>query len=347
MYKARKGARPVEGYGEPVLRIVPVLLLLILAACGPRGDATPAPPLGPEHYAIADDDTPANGEHLRYAAPEVGRAGGLDIAITEFAADDARPPIALVGVVHVADAPYFEAVQAELDRYPVVLYEGVKPEEFSNEDFQKSFTEKGGDAAQLQRDLTGWFGFQYQLDAIDYTRKNFVHADMSMEDFLAAGGGKFIPQVGENAEVPTAPSGDTDTDTDSDTPTETPAKSNGSLGVDVRSTWQKVKAIGDAVLGRPGPMRSMARKMFAKTMGTTDIGRALEMQPGFSELILIKRNEVVIERLNEVLPEATGPIAIFYGAAHMDDLQERLEAMGYKRTGARWLRAWAIRPPLR
>ena len=116
----------------------------------------------------------------------------------------------------------------------------------------------------------------------------------------------------------------------------------------MRSTWSAVKAFGDMALGKPGPLRSLARKMFAKTMGTTDIGQALEMRPGFSQLILIDRNKVVMERLKEVLPTTEGSIAIFYGAAHMEDLQERLlEELGYERSGGRWMRAWAIRPPLR
>ncbi len=36
-------------------------------------------------------------------------------------------------------------------------------------------------------------------------------------------------------------------------------------------------------------------------------------------------------------------IAIFYGAAHMPDMEERLLAMGFTKTGERWLRAWDLR----
>lgn len=345
MHKRGKAGRPKQGYRLDVMRrLVPVLLLL-LAACGPDRDRTPAPPLGPEHYVIDADDVPKPGQHIRYAAARPGKAGGLDIAITDYAAQDGGPTVSLVGVVHVADPQYFDTLQVELDRYPTVLYEGVKPEDLSNEEFQRSFTEKGGEAAELQRDLAGWFGFEYQLDAIDYGRKNFIHADMSMEDFLAEGGGEFIPQVGERAGTSSAD--DDEGPSRQDGEAAATVEKVGAVGTDIRSTWNAVKKFGDLALGVPGPLRSMARKMFAETMGTTDIGRVLEMRPGFSELILIRRNEVVIDRLKQVLPRAEGAIAIFYGAAHMDDLEERLEAMGYTRTGGRWLRAWAIRPPLR
>ena len=37
-----------------------------------------------------------------------------------------------------------------------------------------------------------------------------------------------------------------------------------------------------------------------------------------------------------------GTIAIFYGAAHNPDLEERLNAIGYTRTSKRWMTAWKI-----
>ena len=121
MYKARKARGPKQRYREPVLRRLAPLLLLALAACGAPLDRTPAPPLGPEHYTIAPDDVPAEGRHIRYAAPTPGKAGGLDIAITDYAPKDGGPTVALVGVVHVADPHYFDLLQQELDRYRIVL----------------------------------------------------------------------------------------------------------------------------------------------------------------------------------------------------------------------------------
>jgi len=323
-----------------------VFVLLLLAGCGPDRSRPPAAPLGPEHYVIAPEDRPEPGAYLRYAPPAVGQAGGLDIAITHLTPADGGPAVALVGVVHVADKPYFDTLQQELDGYDIVLYEGVKPEQLSNVDWQRSFTEGGGEAANLQRDLAGWFGFAYQLEAIDYGRKNFVHADMSMEAFLAAGGGDMIPGAGKKASARAAD--DAPAPAGADEEATTTAGEVGAVGTPIQSTWKAVKAFGDAALGAPGPLRSMARKMFAETMGTTDIGAALAMRPGFSELILEKRNQVVLERLAEVVGDAKGPIAIFYGAAHMDDLEAQLTSkFGYSRSSARWLRAWAIRPPLR
>ncbi|MDA1195589.1 MAG: hypothetical protein O2894_10450 [Planctomycetota bacterium] len=329
-------------------------LCLVAAACGRRGPGTPVLPLGPEHYVIAPDDVPAAGQHIRYAAPAPGRAGGLDIAVTRYTAAAGGPDVLLFGVVHIADAPYFEAVRAELDTYGTVLYEGVKPEHQDNEAWQRSFTEQGGEAAAMQRTLAGWFGFAYQLDAIDYTRPHFVHADMTMEAFLAAGGADFLPQLKQpepSAHGADAPVGSDDTDEtegDPEAAVESAPAEPGGLSPAVRKTWEIAKGWGDMALSRPGPLRSGARRMFAETLGGTDLGHALAMRPGFSELILIRRNEVVIEHLKAALPSRPGPLAIFYGAAHMPDLEERLTTeLGYARADAHWLRAWAIRPPLR
>mgnify|MGYP001822566491 CR=1 FL=1 len=66
-----------------------------------------------------------------------------------------------------------------------------------------------------------------------------------------------------------------------------------------------------------------------------------------AELLLDRRNEVAMAKLVEVLPDLVGRTAIFYGAAHMEDLEQRLLDMGWVRTGGRWLRAWALRPPVR
>ena len=35
-------------------------------------------------------------------------------------------------------------------------------------------------------------------------------------------------------------------------------------------------------------------------------------------------------------------LAVFYGAGHFPDMQRRLEAMGFEKTGEEWLTAWDI-----
>lgn len=305
-------------------RCLPILVaLLLLAACGERKPVPRPGPLGPELYEIAEDDRPTSGAFMRYSKPGA-KGGGLDIAVTDYAHPEGLPPLSLVGVVHVADTPYFEMLSALLEEYEVVLYEAVIPEDQDIGAWQSEAREGLRSHSGFQQTLSEWFGFQYQLDSLDYTRPNFVHADMTYEAFVEAGGGEFLKKIAD-------PLGTNDE----------------SLPQSVKDTLESATGLGEIAFGQPGPLRSMVRKMFAETMGTADIGDALDMLPGTSELVLVKRNEVAVAKFVEVMPEITGRVAIFYGAAHMPDLEKRILDLGYERAGGRWLRAWALRAPLK
>src|SRR5205814_1763549 len=145
----------------------------------------------------------------------------------------------------------------------------------------------------LQQELARWFGFRYQMEAIDYGRKNLVHADMSIEEFAAAGGARMglVPEPGPPGHA-------------------APGKST--LPEAVRSTWDTVRGFGRLALGQPGPLQSLGRRMFAETMGTTDIGTTMDLVPGLTELVLLKRNAVVLATLKAHLGDTKGTIAIFY-----------------------------------
>lgn len=327
--RRRVGAEPLPGRELPARRrighnarmrrrnLLAVIALACVVACGENRGVGPAPPIDPKVYEIDEDDRPAPGRFLRYVPPGP-QGGGLDVAITDYEFQEPAATVHLVGVVHVADADYYERIQRDLDRYDIVLYEGVKPGEMEAIEWQKHMLEEGGEAGNLQMEMAAWLGFRYQMEAIDYTSPRFVHADMNLQEFDAAGAREL---------------GLLDED-----------DSSRGLG----STWARVRAVGRDLIGADGVAQSWARQLISETMGTMDIGASMGLVPGMVELLLIKRNEVVMERFDEQVRTTTsGSIGIFYGAAHMDDLAKRLEALGYRRTGARWLRAWALRAPHR
>lgn len=333
--------------------VVVAAAALSLGACGQNRGLPPAGPLKAEWYVIDENDRPLPGQFLRYAAPGPS-GGGLDIAITDYEPADQGPTVHLVGVVHVADGPYYEAMQRELDACATVLYEGVKPSEMDGARWQKSMLETTGDLGQLQKEIADWFAFRYQMEAIDYSRPNLVHADMSMEEFAKAGGERLglVPKQSAESKPATeskeAASSEMEDDVGLGSTSSRSSASNQKVATAaVMETWTKVRGLAHVALGEGGPLQSLGRQMFAQTMGTQDIGTALDFVPGLSELLLNKRNEVVIRTLEVERKKATGRIAIFYGAAHMKDLEKRLVALNYRRTGGRWLRAWALRPPIK
>ncbi len=308
------------------MRLLPLVLtlpLIALCACGERREWEVVPP--EEVNVIQPDDVPEAGEFIRYS-PASARGGGLDIAITTYANPSGGPKVDLVGVVHIADEGYFQKLQDYLATCDIVLYEGVKPEDADAEAFQNGLDSEV-EARRFQAKMAGWFGFKFQLDAIDYTRENFVHADMSLEQFADAGGGRFI-----NLETNPSESWD----------------GRGELTGALKSMLRQFEGFMDQTMSKPNVLRSLARREFARVLGTTDIEGALDMFPEMSELILDKRNEVVMKRFDEVRDQTNGRIAIFYGAAHMPDLEKQLTRdYGYERKSGQWLRAWALRAPLR
>ncbi|MEX2672831.1 MAG: type II secretion system protein GspG [Phycisphaeraceae bacterium] len=72
------------------------------------------------------DEQPADlRAFVRTAEPEP-QLIQLEIAIRRFkSADPDRPAIDLVGVVHVGESGYYEALQTHLDEQPLVLFEGI------------------------------------------------------------------------------------------------------------------------------------------------------------------------------------------------------------------------------
>ncbi|XAL99756.1 type II secretion system protein GspG [Phycisphaeraceae bacterium D3-23] len=91
-------------------------------------------------------------------------------------------------------------------------------------------------------------------------------------------------------------------------------------------------------------MRTMAKMMLVRTLGEAgpaqDAGAVLG--EGFDRVIIDLRNQVVIDDLKALLDEGTDAesIAVFYGAGHMADMEERaFEQLGYEVVGGFWLPA--------
>lgn len=281
-------------------------------------------PLWPELYEIEADDVPEPGRFIRFAAPDA-TGGGLDVAVTNYVSDEpGKPALQLLGVVHIADEIYYQNVQRVLDGADAVLFEAIMPEGKTMPEWRAAMAPKDeDDVAGLQQELARWFGFQYQLDGIDYSAERYVHADMTAE--------QFVEEAGDDIDaLPIDLSGDSE-----------------ALTPDVKAAFQKVRAFGRLLLAEPNPIRSLARRIMAEALGTLDHANALGMFPGLDHLILYRRNEVVMEKLKLEMERTEGAISIFYGAAHNPDLEKRILELGYRRQSAFWLRAWALRPPLK
>jgi hypothetical protein len=275
---------------------------------------------------VRDADAPKPGQHMRYREPDES-GGGLDVAVTYYVHPGGGPRVDLVGAVHIADPAFFRRAQKLLDAATVVLYEGVKAADATAAEFEKA-TDEPNPVRELQQKLAKWFGLAFQLEAIDYTRENFVHADLTAEEFLG------LAKPGSGTDEKPASAGEA---------------AEGLMG-QVGAVAKLLKLAGpliDLLMGQEesaGPLRKSLKKQFARALGTMDVQGALgAISPEAAALLLTKRNAVVIKRLLEQRETVEGSIAVFYGAAHLTGIEKALvEKHGYRRAGARWIRAWDV-----
>ncbi len=265
-----------------------------------------------------DPDAPGKDAFLRYT--KEGARPGLQAAVLHYVKPGAAR-VDLVGAVHAADAAYFKETQRWLDRVDVVLYEMVKPKDAAPWAREADPKQPESAVTGFQKALARIFDLTFQLEQIDYRRANFVHADMTAEEFLAIGGGDLTKEVGgvlaqvkpmlAMAEAFMRPPAD--------------------ASPERRASAERMRSTVKEALGRM--LGSMGAKA-ATLLGGAEGG----------SLLIDKRDEVVMRRLDE-LPPGLHSVAIFYGAAHLSDLEKRLVERGYVRAGGRWVTAWDFSPP--
>lgn len=288
-------------------RIVPpVLWALCVALCG---IAAAEPP-----------EAGQKGRFLRLARGDDESPTALEAAIVRHAPPAGRSrsgsTVDLISAVHVADRKYYEQLNRLFQDYDAVLYELVAPE--------GTRIPKGGPevykspVSKLQNLMTDFLELEFQLRGIDYTRPNLVHADMTAEQFVQS-----MRQRGESMlKVFLRIMGYAFSQQ---------AKSPGGSG-DLRLLW----AFFDK-------NRALAiKRIMAEQFEDMEGSLAAINGPEGSTLIT-ERNKVALEVLRQQLDAGKRKVAIFYGAGHMPDFQQRLHNdFGMVPIGTRWLAAWNL-----
>jgi hypothetical protein len=240
---------------------------------------------------------------------DAGEPQRMETSIVRFksAKGEGDVIVDLVSAVHVGDKAYYEQLNKEFEQYDVVLYELVAP--------KGTRIPKGGrDAsanpiAMLQGLTKSMLELESQTELIDYTKENLVHADMSPEDMSAA-----MKERGENGLT---------------------LFLGATADMIRQSNLQELKRERDgdaAVATEEDPLamlfdpqrgtklkRQMARAFASPE--TLDGG----LGPTLGRLLVNDRNAAAMKEFQKQLVAGKKKIAIFYGAAHMPDFQQRLE----------------------
>ena len=123
-------------------------------------------------------------QFLRLHQDENADPIALETSIVRYGYDhdtaDQTTHVDLVAAVHIGEREYFSTLNQLFRTYDVVLYELVAP---PNARVPQSGGRPSGAIGTAQQGLTKLLGLQFQLDQIDYTARNFVHADLSPQEF--------------------------------------------------------------------------------------------------------------------------------------------------------------------
>ncbi|MCA9034472.1 MAG: hypothetical protein KDA91_05040, partial [Planctomycetaceae bacterium] len=143
-----------------------------------------------------------NHEYVRIRKNDRRLAVALETSVVTMTDSPDFPgaTVDLIGAVHLGETGYYEKLNAMFQEYDVVLFEAVMPEEAVRRNLRpggkasakKALTDedewteaKVGLTAisVLQLGMKDALGLDFQLSAVDYTNPNFVHADMTAEQF--------------------------------------------------------------------------------------------------------------------------------------------------------------------
>ncbi len=289
------------------IRFFPVVILVLASAA--FCDVPATQPVVPKAFMRFVDD---------------GQGGGsLQTADVEFQ-NAAGASVHLVGAIHIGEKSYYDGLNRDFQGYDAVLYELVKSRDVpppSPGDAENS----DNPITEIQCFMKDSLDLDFQLDDIDYTAPNFVHADMDKETFE-----KLQEERGETFEMiflKMLMKSLTD-----------PPPINPTAAAD-DSTADLI-----SILTHPD-MERQIKLVLAKQLTQMDFSTFGFDGPGGSVLVT-ERNKVAIQVLSDSLAGGKKKIAIFYGAAHMPDMTKRLEAMGFQPVATHWNVAWdlTIRP---
>ncbi|MEZ5988727.1 MAG: hypothetical protein R3F30_06320 [Planctomycetota bacterium] len=315
--------------------------LLALPACGDdqelrpvEGGSTAAGTAMPEQSSAGRPPAPAGGATTAAEAPDAGEPGQTattEHRFTRFVStgdtegtyqtavvsyEDAKGrQVDLVGVVHIGDAAYYAGLRSRLDGYDSVLYElvaekGTRPERGHKSDSPVS---------ALQRFLKQSLELEFQLDQVDYSKPNFVHADLSPAEMA-----RKMEERGESIWTYVLRS------------MLNPPPQDGNAS--------KITAL-HFLAGFFSADRARYHKfLLAQMLDDIELTiSSLGAEKGKESVLIGDRNAACMKVLDTELAKDRRKVAIFYGAGHLPDMEARLLERGFKQVGSEWLVAWDLR----
>jgi hypothetical protein len=306
-----RGGRAVGAAALAALAVIPGL---------GRGDAPASTPT----TAIAK---PLQDQWVRFRKGDDGKPLALETAIGRYegtfaGVEGAQTPVVveLVGAVHVGDAAYYAQLNDRFQRYDALLYELVAP--------NGTRVPRGGRVGNenalgaMQNGMGTMLELEHQLTHIDYTKPNFVHADMSPDEMFATMKRRdesllklYFRLIGHSIAAQTR---------------QTARGESAELDMaQAMFAKDRPRALKVAMAGQLSQIDSLLGG-FGGTEGST---------------LIHERNRVAFDKLREQLGVGKKFLGVFYGAGHLNDMDERLrEDFGLRQVSKEWVPAWDLAP---
>jgi hypothetical protein len=272
-----------------------------------------------------DEADKLGSDWVRLQYDDNGKLLGMQTAIVRYVPakqekDSRKAPLEvdLVGAIHVADAAYYRELNRRFKQYDALLYELVAPD--GTVVPLGRGTSNANPLGAMQNGMKNMLELDHQLEKIDYTQPNFVHADLSPEQIkkaMDARGEGFVQMyfqmLGESMAAQSAMS----------------AKGE-SLDFDVFSA-----------------LFAKDRALRLKTALAKQLANVESVLTGFGgengSVLITERNKAALRVLRQEIKDGKRRIGIFYGAGHLTDMDKRLrQDFGLKPVEITWLTAWNL-----
>jgi hypothetical protein len=255
---------------------------------------------------------------LRYVENSDG-SSRLEAAEAAYT-NDAGVDVHLIGAVHLADPSFYSGLNESFTHYDALLYELVSSREGEIPTSEPSHEPSLRWVGNMQRFMRDHLDLVFQLDAIDYNKPNFVHADLDAESFV-----RMQADRGESMFTLMLRS----------------ALENMSKSASKGPDLSGLQLIG--ALFNPNQSRELKRVLAQQFADLDDAMDAMEGPNG--SVIVGERNKVALRVMNEQIAAGKKYLGIFYGAGHLRLMEKSLEEMGFHKVGVTWRTAWDIPPP--
>ena len=254
---------------------------------------------------------------VRVAEDDQDQPLALQVAIASYVPRSGATGtrVDLISAIHIGDSGYYEELNNRFRSYDALLYELIAPKDVV---ISRQDSERSGVISNTQIMMKNMLELSFQLDEIDYGASNFVHADLTPTELL-----KSMDERGESLYV---------------------------------YFWRLFYASIDQYAKDPlglKDMRMLSAMLSADSDNAFKIMLAYEMTDmdtlreilgeDADSAVIGARNQRAIDVLKTQLAGGAKRVAVFYGIAHMPDMEQRLvNQLDLVYLDTTWIDAWRL-----